>query len=283
MSHRPFLSYLTVWISLLAAATLDAGEIRGRSSVSHFRSSGNWGLRSLGAAPNFGRRTVPGQSSSRQDVPNAASRAARQWLASPALTSSRSRVSPSSVATATSSSTTSAQGGAAARSNEVDDRRRQVLTQIKQRMITHLTQKPSCTSVVSTHHDAMPPQPVVSPGAVVAVEPSFEGQLVETFAEASPAVEASQPPADSDDQAERTEVPIGSPLTLTLALSEQPGTILLKSGPLVIRLTPEVWTAEGTSFTLPDFELMRDADGELYLLDDQGTLLQKYALTLTPR
>ena len=82
---------------------------------------------------------------------------------------------------------------------------------------------------------------------------------------------------------DRPSIPIGSSLNLLLDLPETEGVVLLKTGPLVIRLTIDTWTANGTSFTLPDFQLMRPADGEIYFLNQQGKLISKELVTLTPR
>ncbi len=73
-----------------------------------------------------------------------------------------------------------------------------------------------------------------------------------------PAEAASADVGETDvEQLDLPQVPVGSPLTLTLKLPQVEGVILLKAGPLVIRLDPETWNTVGTSLTLPAFELMR--------------------------
>ncbi len=99
-----------------------------------------------------------------------------------------------------------------------------------------------------------------------------------------PAEAASADVGETDvEQLDLPQVPVGSPLTLTLKLPQVEGVILLKAGPLVIRLDPETWNTVGTSLTLPAFELMRSADAELYLLNQEGQLIASYPLRLVPR
>lgn len=105
------------------------------------------------------------------------------------------------------------------------------------------------------------------------------GALPETANE----VDGDQPPGNESVEAKGgPEVPIGSTLTLTLELPEVEGVILLKTGPLVIRLFPTTWTTESAEMTLPDFCLMRNATAAIYVLDQGGQLLSSQVLTLVP-
>jgi len=91
--------------------------------------------------------------------------------------------------------------------------------------------------------------------------------------------ENAQAPAETD----RPSIPIGSSLNLNMDLPETEGIVLLKTGPLVIQLTIDTWNAKGTSFTLPDFQLMRPAEGELYFLSTEGKLISKEQFILIPK
>ena len=105
---------------------------------------------------------------------------------------------------------------------------------------------------------------------------------VDAFSETANEVDGDQPGVESAEGMDGPEVPIGSTLTLTLELPEVEGVILLKTGPLVIRLFPATWTTESTELTLPDFHLMRNAAAEIYVLEQGGQLISSQALTLVP-
>lgn len=105
---------------------------------------------------------------------------------------------------------------------------------------------------------------------------------VDAFSESANEFDGDQPGNESAEGMDGPEVPIGSTLTLTLELPEVEGVILLKTGPLVIRLFPATWTTESTELTLPDFHLMRNAAAEIYVLEQGGQLISSQALTLVP-
>ncbi len=112
-------------------------------------------------------------------------------------------------------------------------------------------------------------------------DPSADAPVA-AFSETANEVDGDQPGNESAEGMDGPEVPIGSTLTLTLELPEVEGVILLKTGPLVIRLFPATWTTESTELTLPDFHLMRNAAAEIYVLEQGGQLISSQALTLVP-